>query len=117
MKLKENFPNLSAKKIKDIYKTINNTGKPKPHINITIKRLLCKQIIVFIDNESIIMFMISSGEYIANINHALKSTKSNISINFIHFDYCSFIVTSNKVAFPFDLGVVENYIRNVNSMD
>jgi len=108
---------LSANKIKDIHKTINNIGKPKPHINITTKKLLCKQIIVLINNENIIKFMISSEEYIANINHALKDTKSNISIDFIHFDYFSLIVTFNKVAFSFNLGVVENYIRNVNSMD
>ena len=44
-------------------------------------------------------------EYIANINHALKSIKSDISINFICFDYHGLIVTSNKVVSSSDLGV------------
>ena len=39
LKLKENFPNLLIKKLKYIYKTINNKGKPKLCINITIKGL------------------------------------------------------------------------------
>ena len=84
---------------------------------MTTKKLLCKQIIILINNENIIKFMISSKEYIANINHALKGTKSNISINFIYFDHYSLIVTSNKVVFPSNLGVVKNYIRNVNFID
>jgi len=59
----------------------------------------------------------SSEEYIANINHALKSIKSDISINFICFDYHDLIVTSNKVVSSSDLGVVENYIKNISFMD
>jgi len=59
----------------------------------------------------------SSEEYIANINHALKSIKSDISINFICFDYHGLIVTSNKVVSSSDLGVVENYIKNISFMD
>ena len=37
LKIKENFPNLSTKKIENIYKMINNSGKSKPRINITTK--------------------------------------------------------------------------------
>ena len=37
LKLKEDFPNLPAKKIKNIHKIINNTGKSKPHIKMTTK--------------------------------------------------------------------------------
>jgi len=48
LKLKNNFPNLSSKKIKDIYRTINDTDKTKPHINMTTKDSSCKQIIVSI---------------------------------------------------------------------
>ena len=32
LKLKNNFPNLLFKKIEDIHRTINDTGKTKPHI-------------------------------------------------------------------------------------
>jgi len=39
LKLKKNFPNLSYKKIESIHNTINNSGKVKLRINITIKKL------------------------------------------------------------------------------
>ena len=117
MKLKENFPNLLAKKIKNIHNTINNIGKPKPYIYMTTKRPLCKQIIVSMGNKNITKFMMSLEEHITNINCVLKGIKSDVSINFICFDHCSFIITSNKVIFSSDFNVVKNYIKNVNSMD
>ena len=39
LKIKENFPNLLVKKIKNIQKIINKLRKEKPYINIIIKRL------------------------------------------------------------------------------
>ena len=37
LKLKENFPKLSDKKIKKIYKMVNNSNMAKPKINMTTK--------------------------------------------------------------------------------
>ena len=37
LKLKENFPKLSNKKIKEIYKMVNNSNMAKPKINMTTK--------------------------------------------------------------------------------
>jgi len=37
LKLKENFPKLSEKKIKEIYKMVNNSNMAKPKINMTTK--------------------------------------------------------------------------------
>ena len=42
LKIKDSFFNLLNKKIENIHKTINNTGKMKSHINIIIKDLSCK---------------------------------------------------------------------------
>jgi len=117
LKLKKNFPHLLLKKIEDIYKTINNIGKSKPYINMTTKKPLHKQIIILMSNKNITKFMASSGEHVANINHTLKNIKSDIFINFIYFNYYVLIVTFNKVTSPSDLGVVENYIRNINSIN
>jgi len=39
IKIKENFPNLSAKKIKEVYKILNKPKKEKPKLNITTKGL------------------------------------------------------------------------------
>lgn len=117
LKLKENFPYLSSKKIEDIYKTINETGKLKPHINMTTKGPSCKQIIVPMDSENINKFMTFFSEHVANLNHTLKGIRSDIFIYFIHFNYCGLIVISNKVTFSSDLNVVENYIKNINFVD
>jgi len=40
MKIKENFLNLSAKKIKEVQKIINGMKKKKPKLNMTTKNLL-----------------------------------------------------------------------------
>jgi len=87
LKIKDNFPNLPSKKIEDIHKAINGIGKPKPCINMTTKDPSYKQIIVPIGSENISKFMASSGDHIANLNHTLKSIKSDIIINFIHSDH------------------------------
>ena len=108
---------LNSKKIEDIHKIINNTGKPKSHINMTTKKPSHKQIFIPMSNENITKFMASLEEHIANINHALKDIKLDIFIDFICFNHHGLIVTSNKVASSFNLRVVENYIRYTNSID
>jgi len=47
--------------------------------------------------------MKESGTHIANLNRALKSIKSDISVDFICSDASSIIVVTNKVANPLDL--------------
>ena len=109
--------NLLNKKIKDIYKTINNTEKIKLCINMMIKGPLHKQIIVSIGNENISKFMSSSSEYVTNLNKALKDIKSDIFISFIKSNYCSLIIILNRVTSPLDLTVIKNYIKNINSVN
>ena len=87
LKLKDNFPNLLFKKIEDIYRTINDTGKMKPYINITTKDFSYKQIIIFIENYNINKFIKTSGKYIANFSYSLKGIKSDTIINFICSNY------------------------------
>jgi len=57
LKLKKNFPNLSAKKIRSIHKTINNSGKIKFRINMTTKKLSRRQIIVLMSNNNKLKFI------------------------------------------------------------
>ena len=72
MKIKENFPNLSTKKIKKVYKILNELKKDKLKLNITTKELLRKQVIVLMSSVNLERFMILSNKYISNINRALK---------------------------------------------
>ena len=50
LKIKENYPNLPTKKIKNIHKIINDFNKSKLRINMTTKGLLRKQIIVLLSS-------------------------------------------------------------------
>ena len=96
-KLKENFPKLWDKKIKSIKKTINNTNKPKPHISITTKSTLCKQVIVSMSSNKIKKFIECSDNYIAN-NRLLKSIKLDTYVNYIHNNHQGLITITNKVS-------------------
>jgi len=71
LKLKDNFSNLPAKKIKNIQKIINDSGKTKSYIKI------------FIGKENSNKFMGSASIHIANINRALKNIKSSILVDYI----------------------------------
>jgi len=42
IKIKENFLNLSAKKIEEVHKVLNKLKKEKPRLNITTKESLRK---------------------------------------------------------------------------
>jgi len=51
LKIKENYSSLPTKKIENIHKIINNQGKSKSRINMTIKGLSRKQIIIPMNND------------------------------------------------------------------
>ena len=118
LKIKENFPKLSNKKIKELNKSIfNNGNKLKPKINIMTKSPSHKQVIVPMGSDNSRKFMSSSGNYITNLNCALKSIKSDIIINFIHVNYRGLIITSNKVTSLSDISIINNYVKNCNNVD
>ena len=103
MKLKENYPNLPVKKIKNIQKIINNPGKSKSCIKMTTKGSSRKQIIIPIDKDNINKFMASSSIYIANINRALKNIKLNIMADYVQPELIDVTIVTNKVVSPLDL--------------
>jgi len=82
-KLKENYSNLLTKKIENIHRIINDTGKFKPHIKMTTKGSLQKQIIVSMGKNNIIKFIALSSIHIANLNRSLKNTKLNVIADYI----------------------------------
>jgi len=103
-KIKEFFSELSFKKIKEIHKTINELKNERLHINMTTKGLSRRQIIVPMSNANSLKFILLLGDNIANINRELKNIKSDI--------LADFIITTNKVAVMFNLGVIENFLLN-----
>ena len=44
-------------------------------------------------------FMSVSSKHIANLNHFLKNTKTDLIVDFIHIDHHGLIITSNRVVF------------------
>ena len=117
LKLKENFPKLSDKKIEEIHKTVNNSNTAKPKINMTTKGPSRKQIIVPMSGENIKNFMATSNDHVININRSLRNIKSDIAIDFIRPDHKGLILVSNKVVAQSDIIVISNYIKNANNMN
>ena len=119
LKIKEIFSTLKVKKIDSIQKIINrnNITKPKPHINLTIKGLSHKQIIVPMSNDNKVNFMNKSSAHILNMNRALKSIKSDIVVDFICFDVASIIVVTNKVVSFSNLQTIKQYIKDANCIN
>ena len=95
LKLKENYLSLPIKKIKDLYRIINNMSKTKPHIKIIIKGPLWKQIIMSKANINNIITLL--GDCVSNINRVLKNIKSKVIVDYIHSETIEITIISNVV--------------------
>jgi len=94
LKLKKS---LSTKKIKNIQRIINNFGKSKSKINMTIK-CSSKKIIILMGNDNKTKFIASLSAHITNTNSVLKNIKSNVRADLIRMDQYSIIIMMNNVA-------------------
>ena len=83
VKIKENFPNLSTKKIEEVQKVINELKKDKPKFNMTTKGPLRQQVLVSISLANLTKSIVLYSKHIANINSTLKDIKSDIMADFI----------------------------------
>jgi len=61
------------------------------------------------DNSNIVISC--ANEHIFNINRLLKSTKSNVTADFIRLDSIGIIIITNQVASVLDMNIIENYIK------
>ena len=73
IKIKENFPSLLSKTIKEVYKVINKLRKEKPRINMTFKRPSRRQVLVSMSLSNLMKFIVLSCKHIVNINRILKT--------------------------------------------
>jgi len=92
-------------------------NKPKPRINMTTRGPLHKQIIIPMSIYNANKFMSASSEHVSNFNRSLRNIKSDLSVNFICIDHWGLIVTSNRVAFPSEISIISNYVKNCNNID
>jgi len=70
---------------------------------MTTKGPLKKQVIVPINNDNIVKFMLNSSDYITNINRVLKNIKLEIKIDYICSELSSIIIVTDKVTSSLDL--------------
>ena len=117
LKIKEVFSNLQGKKIENIQKIINRGDKPKPRLNITTKRPLCKQVIIPINSDNTGKFMANSSDHIININRLLKKIKSECKVDYIRSEESDITIVTDKVSSALDLQNIEKYVKNVNQIN
>jgi len=77
------FPSIGAKKIDQINNIIKGTSKSKPHIQMTMKGLSRKHVIIPMSNNNNMKFMKNSSMHVTNINRALRNAKSEVLVDFI----------------------------------
>jgi len=75
------FSTLKVKNIENIQKIIKDNGKPKSHINMTMKGPSRKQVIIPTNDDNKKHFIKESSSHISNINRALKNIKSDVMVN------------------------------------
>jgi len=68
-------------------------------------------------NENNINFMKNSFIHVTNLNRNLRNAKSEVLVDFIHSDPLGIMVVTNKVLLPSDLLIIENYVKNSESID
>ena len=56
--------------------------------------------------------MEDSCNHVTNINRALKSIKSEVTVDFIHSNQLEVMIVTNKIVFPLDLQTIENYVKS-----
>ena len=117
IKMKKVFSSIDTKKIDQINNIVKGTPKMKPHIQMTMKGLLRKHIIIPISNENNSKFMKNSSTYVTNINRTLRNVKSEVLVDFICSDPLNIIVVTNKVFLQSDLQIIEQYVKNSNDIN
>jgi len=117
LKIKKVFSNLQEEKIENIQKIINSNVKLKPRLNMTTKRLSHKQVIVPIDSDNIVKFILNSSNHIIDINRLLKNIKSDCKADYIQLEKFGIIIVTDKVASVLDFQIIKRYVKNSNQLD
>ena len=117
LKIKEAFPSLNAQKIDQVNNIVNGQNKAKPRIKMTTKGPSRKHVIIPMSDDNISSFMKNSSEHMANINRALRNTKTNVLVDYIQSDNTGISVVVNKIAQQSDLSIINNYVKNSNNVN
>ena len=117
LKIKETFPSLNVEKINQVNSIVNGQNKLKPHIKMTTKVPLRKQIIISISGDNVSSFMKNSSLHVANINRLLWNAKTDILVDYIRSDNTGITIVTNKVSQQSDMTIIDYYIKNSNDIN
>jgi len=82
-KIKDIFSKLFPENFLEIHNIIKSTQKNKPKMNMMIKKLSRKQIVIPIEINNAEQIIAKANSHISNINRILKEIKSEILVNSI----------------------------------
>ena len=77
----------------------------------------CKQVIISMNNNSIIGFIKDLSTHVMNINRILKNIKSSTMANFICIDSKDIIIITNNIVSLLDLQAIKQYIKSIVSVE
>jgi len=117
IKIKETFPSIGAEKIDQIDDIVKGVPKQKLCIQMTTKGPSHKQVIIPMGNKNNINFIKNSSIHVTNLNRNLRNAKSEVLVDFIHSYPLGIMVVTNKVLLLSDLLIIENYVKNLESID
>ena len=118
IRVKEAFPTLSADEVGKMLKAKNsNGGTKKPKINMTTRGQSRREVIISMTKTNTELIINSAHIHISNINKCLKNSKSNIFVDFIHFNTNGIIITTNKPASDLNLSTIEKYLKNIQNVN
>ena len=86
------------KQIDQVNNIVKGNQKSEPHIQMTMKELSRKQIIVPMSNNNNNTFMKNSAAHVASINRLLRNTKSEVAVDYIRSDPIGLSIVTNKIA-------------------
>jgi len=119
LKIKESFPALNTNQIDRVNSIVKGNPKPKLHIQMTMKGLSRKQIIVPMSSDNLAAFLKNSSAHISNLNRLLGNAKTKIMVDFIRSDPIGLVIATNKVAVRSDLPIISQYVKksdNINEL-
>ena len=112
LKIKKSFLTLNAKEIDQVNNIVKGNPKSKPHIQMTTKGLLRKQIIILMSIDNNNSFIKNLATHVVNINKLFKNAKSDVLVDYIHSDPLRISIVTNKVSLQSDLQIIDQYMKN-----
>ena len=117
LKIKESFPTLNASQINRVNNIVKENPKPKPCIQMTMKGLSRKQIIVSMSRDNSAAFLKNLSAHVSNLNRLLGNAKTEVMVDFIRSDPIRLVIATNKVAVQSDLQIIDQYVKKSDDIN